>query len=50
MGRTLLISARISPSAGSPNTVLLHKETFGSPKFPSYPFEHMPWSQTPVVT
>lgn len=22
----------------------------GSPKFPSYPHEYMPWSQTPVVT
>ena len=50
MGRTLHISAGISPSAGSPNTVFLHKETFGSPKFPSYPFEHMPWSKTPVVS
>ena len=29
---------------------LLPKETSGSPKFPSYPLEHMPWSQTPVVT
>ena len=26
------------------------RETFGSPKFPSYPLESMPWSQTPVVT
>jgi len=26
------------------------KETSGSPEFPSYPFENMPWSQTPVVT
>jgi hypothetical protein len=26
------------------------KETSGSPQFPSYPFENMPWSQTPVVT
>lgn len=25
-------------------------ETSGSPKFPSYPFESMPWSQTPAVT
>ena len=49
-GRTFLISAGISPIAGFPNTVLLRKETFGSPKFPSYPFEHMPWSQTPVVS
>jgi len=28
----------------------LPRETPGSPKFPSYPLEHMPWSQTPVVT
>jgi len=27
-----------------------YKETSGSPKFPSYPFEHMLWSKTPVVT
>ena len=26
------------------------KEIVGSPKFPSYPFEHMPRSQTPVVS
>ena len=25
----------------------LHKETFGSPQFPSYPFKYMPWSQNP---
>ena len=25
-------------------------EAFGSPKFPSYPFESMPWSKTPAVT
>jgi hypothetical protein len=24
--------------------------TSGSPQFPSYPFENMPWSQTPMVT
>ena len=29
---------------------MLHKETFGSPKFPSYPSEDMPRSQTPVVS
>ena len=28
----------------------LHQETVGSPKFPSYPCEHMPRSQTPVVS
>jgi hypothetical protein len=27
-----------------------HKETDGSPKFPGYPFELMPCSQTPVVS
>jgi hypothetical protein len=26
------------------------KETSGSPKFPGYLFEHMPWSKTPVVS
>lgn len=29
---------------------LSHKETDGSPKFPSYPYEDMPRSQTPVVS
>ena len=29
---------------------MLHKETIGSPKFPSYPSEDMPRSQTPVVS
>jgi hypothetical protein len=28
---------------------LVPKETGGSPEFPSYPSEHMPRSQTPVV-
>lgn len=28
----------------------LHRETYGSPKFPGYPFKHMPWSMTPVVS
>jgi hypothetical protein len=26
------------------------KETGGSPEFPGYPFDHMPRSQTPVVS
>ena len=26
------------------------RRSFGSPQFPSYPVEHMTWSQTPVVT
>jgi len=30
--------------------LILHKETIGSPKFPGYPRECMPWSQTPVVS
>ena len=29
---------------------MLHKETMGSPKFPSDPSEDMPRSQTPVVS
>jgi hypothetical protein len=29
---------------------LFRKETVGSPEFPSHPCEHMPRSQTPVVT
>jgi hypothetical protein len=28
----------------------LGRATFGSPQFPSYPCENMPWSQTPMVT
>jgi len=27
-----------------------YKGTSGSSQFPSYPFENIPWSQTPVVT
>jgi hypothetical protein len=26
------------------------RRSFGSPRFPSYPFVHMPWSQTPAVS
>src|SRR5881628_2021816 len=29
---------------------MLHKETIGSPTFPSYPSDDMPRSQTPVVS
>jgi hypothetical protein len=39
-----LLISRYPSSSGC-----FHKEAFGSPKFPSYPFEHMPWSETPVV-
>jgi len=28
----------------------LYEETFGTPEFPDYPFENMPWSLTPVVS
>lgn len=27
-----------------------YEEPIGSPQFPSYPIENMPWSKTPVVT
>ncbi len=38
-------------SAGRlPLTDFCARRSFGSPQFPSYPFEHMPWSKTPVVT
>ncbi len=30
--------------------LMIYKETVGSLKFPSYPFEYMPWSQTTVVS
>ena len=40
-----LLISRYPSSSGS-----LYMETFGSPKFPSYPFESMPWSKTPAVT
>jgi hypothetical protein len=30
--------------------VSLHKETAGSPKFSGYPYDCMPWPQTPVVS
>ena len=40
-----LLISRYPSSSGS-----LDMETFGSPKFPSYPLKSMPWSQTPVVT
>ena len=49
-GGTFHLDAGISPCAGSPYTVFLHKEAFGPPKSPSYPHECMPWSQTPVVS
>jgi hypothetical protein len=43
--------ARALGPTGTPTLpVILVKETFGSPKFPSYPCEHMPWSKAPVVS
>ncbi len=32
------------------HTDIFARRSFGSPQFPSYPFEHMPWPKTPVVT
>ena len=50
-GGTFHLNAGISPyAAGSPSTIFLPKEACGPPKSPSYPYECMPWSQTPVVS
>ncbi len=38
----ILVKAFLKPS--------LYRETLGSLKFPSYPFEYMPWSKTTVVS
>jgi len=38
----VLVKAFLKPS--------LYRETLGSLKFPSYPFEYMPWSRTTVVS
>jgi hypothetical protein len=35
-------------SLGKDTPTLLYKETFGSPEFPSYPYECMTWPKTPV--
>ena len=40
--RENLVKAFLTPS--------LYWETLGSLKFPSYPFEYMPWSKTTVVS
>ena len=49
--RALLSSARTPPHwlTGALDRIAFAKETFGSPKFPGYPFDCMPCSQTPVV-
>lgn len=39
-----------SPQRSALLRLILHKETIGSPKFPGYPCDDMPWSQTPVVS
>ena len=39
----------VLPIRRSPLTVL-YKETSGSPKFPGYPYDYMPCSQTPVMS
>ena len=50
--RALLASARTPPRwlTGALDRITFAKETFGSPKFPDYPFDCMPCSQTPVVS
>ena len=49
--RALLSSARTPPHwlTGALDRITFAKETFGSPKFPGYPFDCRPCSQTPVV-
>ena len=49
-GGTFLCNAGISLALDFLLPFFLPKETSGSPKFPSYPFEYMPWSKTPVVS
>ncbi len=46
----LSIARSLSSTERCPLTRIPYKETVGSPKFPSYPHEYMPWSQTPVVS
>jgi hypothetical protein len=49
--RAPLSSARTPPLwlTGALDRIAFAKETFGSPKFPGYPCDCMPCSQTPVV-
>ena len=49
--RALLPSAGTPPRwlTGALDRITFAKETFGSPKFPGYPCDCMPCSQTPVV-
>jgi len=50
-GRSSSLNARAVWSTGSPlSSGFALQETFGSLKFPGYPFEHMPRSSTPVVS
>jgi hypothetical protein len=50
--RALLSSARTPPHwlTGALDRIAFTKETSGSPKFPGYPLDCMPCSQTPVVS
>jgi hypothetical protein len=50
--RALLASARTPPHwlTSALDRIIFAKETFGSPKFPGYPCNCMPCSQTPVVS
>ena len=49
-GREATRTARAFVLPVSPYLPASWRETAGSPKFPSYPCEHMPRSQTPVVS
>ena len=40
----------VRSSLSAPVPYPMRQAASGSPQFPSYPFENMPWSQTPVVT
>lgn len=50
-GRSPSPDTRAVCSTGSPSSSgFARQETNGPPKFPDYPFEYMPCSQTPVVS
>ena len=48
-GRGFLTSNTRNLAYGIPYRYMC-TETIGSPEFPGYPFENMPWSKTPVVS
>lgn len=49
-GQDIPVNAWSSPYGRLSSHLSLPGETCGSPKFPGSPHEHMPWSQTPVVS